>query len=91
MLTLAQARRAGIHFVLFCICLRILLPLRRKFQRIMLGAIITMYILATIDIAVSWHLILRRTTLLYDSDSFTFLRVVYPKIVIHLIIKYDTF
>ena len=57
----------------------------------MLGAIITMYILATIDIAVSWHLILRRTTLLYDSDSFTFLRVVYPKIVIHLIIKYDTF
>ncbi len=57
----------------------------------MLGAIITMYILATVDIAVSWHLILRRTALLYDSDSFTFLRVVYPKIVLHLIIKYDTF
>lgn len=55
----------------------------------MLGAVIAMYLLATIDTAVSWHLILRRTALLYDGDSFTFLRVVYPKIVIHIINKYE--
>ncbi|KJA25145.1 hypothetical protein HYPSUDRAFT_85624 [Hypholoma sublateritium FD-334 SS-4] len=82
---LVESLLYGIHFVIFCLCLRILLPLRRKFQRMMLGAVIAMYLLATIDTAVSWHLILRRTAILYDSDSFTFLRIIYPKIVIHLI------
>ncbi|KAF9483248.1 hypothetical protein BDN70DRAFT_874121 [Pholiota conissans] len=75
----------GIHLVIFCLCVRVLLPRRRKLQRMMLGAIIVMFILATIDVAMSWRLFLGHTHFLYGGTSATFLRAVQPKIIIHLV------
>lgn len=79
--------RIGIHFVIFCLCVRVLLPRRRKIQRMMLGAVVVMFLLATLDVAMSWRLFLRHTPVLYTGTSATFLQAVYPKIIIHLVNK----
>jgi hypothetical protein len=79
--------RLGIHLVIFFLCVRVLLPRRRKIQRVMLGAVVIMFLLATFDVAVSWRLFLRHTPVLYTGTSATFLQAVHPKIIIHLINK----
>ncbi|KAF8186648.1 hypothetical protein BJ912DRAFT_457399 [Pholiota molesta] len=75
----------GVHLVIFFLCVRVLLPRRRKIQRMMLGAVVIMFLLATFDVAVSWRLFLRHTPVLYTGTSATFLQAVHPKIIIHLI------
>jgi len=51
----------------------------------MLAAVIVMFILATVDVAISWNLLLRHTKWLYSSDIGTVYKAVYPKFLLYLV------
>lgn len=71
--------KTGIHVILFFICVYILVQRRKKLQMVMLGVVVAMFILATVDIAFTWHVILQHTTSLYTGDSVALMHRIYPK------------
>jgi hypothetical protein len=78
----------GVHAILFLICMRILLGRRRSVMKTaMLIAVVVMFGLATGDVAVSWHIILGRTSILYTGTTTKLQHAIRPKLAIHFINK----
>ncbi|KAF8192958.1 hypothetical protein BJ912DRAFT_961543 [Pholiota molesta] len=78
----------SVHAILFLICMRILLGRRRSVMKTaMLIAVVVMFGLATGDVAVSWHIILGRTSILYTGTTTKLQHAIRPKLAIHFINK----
>ncbi|KAF8994031.1 hypothetical protein BDQ17DRAFT_1367415 [Cyathus striatus] len=76
---LAETLLYGVHVVLFFICIFILVSHRRTTQPFLLVAIVTMFMLSTADIAVSFRVILRDVPLVFNQALDTVFSHTYPK------------
>ncbi|KAF9561246.1 hypothetical protein CPC08DRAFT_750067 [Agrocybe pediades] len=85
--SLVESLLYGVHVVMFCLCARILWKRwqGRLLQVLMLGAVVTMFLFATTDVALSWNLVIRHTRMLYTADMTTLYKTIYPKFAIHLV------
>ncbi|KAG2004488.1 hypothetical protein CC2G_003041 [Coprinopsis cinerea AmutBmut pab1-1] len=81
---LAETLLYGIHAVLFIICVYFLLVRTIRLQWTMLSGIVIMFLLATADVAFSFHTLLGRTHVVIRGTTLTFLERVYPKYLIYV-------
>ena len=70
--------------VLFFVCCFILLKRQTRMKFVMLAGVAVMFILATADVGVSFHLMLRETNLFVQGNSKTLLTKAYPKFLLHV-------
>jgi len=54
---------------------------------VMLGAIVVMFVLATVDIGISWNIMFQHTSSLYMGASIKLLDRMYPKFLLYIVNK----
>lgn len=69
----------GVQLVLFCICAYVLIKRRRPSQLVLLLVVTIMFSLATVDLAISFRMIVDDLPTVADSDSSVALAHLYPK------------